>query len=364
MPGNSTPVSAAMLCYLVGGAVRDELLGLAVTERDWVVVGETPEAMLKRGFEQVGRDFPVFLHPDSKEEYALARTERKTSPGHTGFEVHADTSVTLEEDLKRRDLTVNAIARSASGELIDPFDGQRDLNSGVLRHVSDAFAEDPLRLFRLARFAAKLPGFVVHEQTRELARSMSAAGATLELPAERVWQECRKALGYGPVERFWTVLEEIDALSPWFVELAGLARPPEALAPDLRFAALGKQLSPAAASALAGRLKTPKDVAALIAAIAQHGDVLSDPAAPVDAIFEALESAGAFRPGARMAQLVEVLQALGAPHARQLGQAAEALAAMGAVDVDSALTGRAIGEAIRARRRQRLAELLEPRQPG
>lgn len=347
-----------MQCYLVGGAVRDQLLGLPVTERDWVVVGETAQAMLDRGYEQVGRDFPVFLHPDTKEEYALARTERKTAAGHTGFEVHADPSVTLEEDLIRRDLTINAIAQSVDGELIDPFGGQADLQAGVLRHVSDAFKEDPLRLFRLARFAAKLPVFELADDTRALARAMSAAGATTELPAERVWQECRKAMSYASVERFWQMLDEINALAPWFVELAGLERPPEILEPDLRVAALGAQLTESRAVALTSRLKAPKDLIALAGSVASHADVLSHPSADVQATFEALEHVGAFRPGDRVVQLAEVLVALGNAGASKLPGIALALAAVGAADVDPTLSGPAIGAAIRDLRLKRLGELL------
>ena len=179
-----------MKVYLVGGAVRDELLGRPVTERDWVVVGSSPEDMLRRGFRQVGRDFPVFLHPQSGEQYALARTERKTGLGHQRFAWRA-TDVTLEDDLARRDLTINAIAMDADGFLIDPWNGQADLEDRVLRHVSPAFAEDPLRVFRVARFAAQLPGFAIHPETLELMRRMIPELAALS--GERVWAELGKA---------------------------------------------------------------------------------------------------------------------------------------------------------------------------
>lgn len=181
-------VRAAMEIYLVGGAVRDRLLGLPVTERDWVVVGATPQAMRELGFRPVGKDFPVFLHPKTGEEYALARTERKSAPGHTGFVFHAAPEVTLEEDLRRRDLTINAIAESARGELIDPYGGRRDLERRVLRHVSDAFVEDPLRVLRVARFAARFAalGFRVAPETLGLMRAIAASGELEHLSAERI----------------------------------------------------------------------------------------------------------------------------------------------------------------------------------
>src|SRR2546425_7908644 len=164
-----------MKIYLVGGAVRDQLLNLAVKERDWVVVGATVEDMLKLGFRQVGKDFPVFLHPETHEEYALARTERKTGRGHQGFSFHTAPGVTLEEDLARRDLTINAMARADDGTLIDPFGGAKDLRAGVLRHVSPAFAEDPLRVLRVARFAARF-GFAVAPETEAIMRAIAAGG--------------------------------------------------------------------------------------------------------------------------------------------------------------------------------------------
>ena len=167
-----------MKTYLVGGAVRDKLLGIKPSEHDWVVVGASPEEMLRLGYRQVGKDFPVFLHPETKDEYALARTERKTAPGYTGFIVHATPDVSLEEDLKRRDLTINAIAEDENGKLIDPFHGQEDLQNGLLRHISPAFAEDPVRILRVARFAARFAslGFTVVPETMELMRSMVASG--------------------------------------------------------------------------------------------------------------------------------------------------------------------------------------------
>ena len=185
-----------MKTYLVGGAVRDRLLGLPPGDRDFVVVGQTPEAMLARGFRPVGRDFPVFLHPRTQEEHALARTERKSGRGHRGFVVDSDPAVTLEQDLERRDFTINAIAEAEDGTLVDPFGGARDLAARVLRHVGPAFAEDPLRVLRAARFLARFAplGFRVAPDTMQLMRAMVDAGELADLTAERVWQELERAL--------------------------------------------------------------------------------------------------------------------------------------------------------------------------
>jgi tRNA nucleotidyltransferase (CCA-adding enzyme) len=201
-----------MKIYSVGGAVRDELLGLPVQDRDWVVVGTTPEAMLARGFRPVGKDFPVFIHPQSGEEYALARTERKTAPGYTGFAFHAAAEVTLEEDLLRRDLTINAIAKDAAGRLIDPYGGRRDLEAKVLRHVSPAFAEDPLRILRVARFAARFEDFSVAAETLELMRAMVDGGEIDHLVAERTWQELARGLMEARPSRMFERLRECGAL--------------------------------------------------------------------------------------------------------------------------------------------------------
>ena len=201
-----------MQVYEVGGAVRDALLGLPVHDRDWVVVGATPQALVDAGYLPVGKDFPVFLHPQTREEYALARTERKTAPGYRGFTVHADPCVSLEEDLARRDLTINAIARHADGTLVDPFGGQRDLQARVLRHVTDAFREDPVRILRLARFAARFPDFTVAPETMALMRGMVQAGEVDALVAERVWQELARGLMARQPSRMFEVLRECGAL--------------------------------------------------------------------------------------------------------------------------------------------------------
>src|SRR5512144_2982769 len=198
--------------YRVGGSVRDELLGRPDSDRDWVVVGATPETMLASAYKPVGRDFPVFLHPDTGEEYALARTERKHGRGYRGFEFFASPDVTLEEDLARRDLTINAMARAEDGTLIDPFGGEADLRAGVLRHVSPAFAEDPLRVLRVARFAARF-GFAVAPETRRLMRAIVASGELAELAPERVWQELARGLMEPHPSRMLAVLRDCGALA-------------------------------------------------------------------------------------------------------------------------------------------------------
>ncbi len=202
-----------MKTYLVGGAVRDRLLGRPSGDRDWVVVGSTPQAMSALGYMPVGKDFPVFLHPQTKEEYALARTERKSGHGYHGFQVHASPEVTLEEDLARRDLTINAMAEDETGHVIDPYGGQRDLRDRVLRHVSPAFAEDPVRILRLARFAARFHDFGVAEDTVVLMRKMVEAGEVDHLVAERVWQELARGLMEDKPSRMFEVLRDCGALA-------------------------------------------------------------------------------------------------------------------------------------------------------
>ncbi len=263
--------------YLVGGAVRDELLDLPVKERDWVVVGATAAEMTARGFRQVGADFPVFLHPESHEEYALARTERKTAPGYHGFTVHADPAVTLEEDLLRRDLTINAMARDERGRLIDPYGGTADLEARLLRHVSPAFREDPVRILRIARFAARLAplGFAVAPETLALMKAMVADGEVDALVAERVWSELARALSEAQPTRFFETLRACGALERLLPEIDHLFGIPQradhhpeidcgvhtlmvleqavklSAAPEVRFAALTHDL---------GKADTPDEV--------------------------------------------------------------------------------------------------------
>ncbi|AEX50566.1 multifunctional CCA addition/repair protein [Rahnella aquatilis] len=213
-----------MEIYLVGGAVRDSLLNLPVSEHDWVVVGATPEYMLENGYQQVGKDFPVFLHPVTHDEYALARTERKSGSGYNGFTCYAAPDVTLEQDLMRRDLTINAIAKNQDGELFDPYHGQRDIEQRLLRHVSDAFGEDPLRVLRVARFAARFAhlGFTVAPETQTLMQQMAESGELEALTPERVWKETEKALQTQDPQVFFQVLRDCDALKVLFPEIDAL----------------------------------------------------------------------------------------------------------------------------------------------
>lgn len=218
-----------MKTYLVGGAVRDELLGREVHDLDYVVTGSTIEQMITAGYKQVGADFPVFLHPQSKDEYALARTERKSGKGYKGFSVNFNPSVTLEEDLQRRDLTINAIAKADNGDFVDPFNGKADIENRQLRHVSEAFVEDPLRVLRVARFAAQLHslGFVVHDDTLELMRELATSGELSNLTAERVFKETEKALLSENPQIYFEVLQACDALAVLFPELQALTGVPQ-----------------------------------------------------------------------------------------------------------------------------------------
>ena len=213
-----TDPAADLQVYLVGGAVRDELLGLEVGERDWVVVGSTPQRMAELGYQEVGKDFPVFLHPQTKEEYALARTERKSGRGYKGFVFDTAETITLEEDLRRRDITINAIAKGRDGQLIDPYEGRRDLTKKLIRHVSPAFIEDPLRALRVARFAAQLD-FTVAAETRTLLQDISAAGELDALTPERVWMETEKALCCARPARYFETLRDCGALARLFPEV-------------------------------------------------------------------------------------------------------------------------------------------------
>ncbi len=219
-----------MNIYMVGGAVRDELLGLPVKDKDYVVVGTTPDAMLEAGYRPVGKDFPVFLHPKTHDEYALARTERKTAKGYKGFAVHAAPDVTLDQDLSRRDFTINAIAKDSSGALIDPFNGQADIKTKILRHVSDAFAEDPVRILRAARLSARLTDFTIAPETLTLMRQMVAEGEVDALVPERVWQELSRGLMEQKPSRMFDVLRVCGALQkilPELDKLWGVPQPPQ-----------------------------------------------------------------------------------------------------------------------------------------
>ena len=353
-----------MKVYVVGGAVRDELLGLPVKDRDYVVVGATPEDMIGLGYRPVGKDFPVFLHPETHEEYALARTERKTAPGYHGFQFHAAPDVTLEQDLERRDLTINAIARDEDGRLIDPFDGAEDLSTGILRHVSPAFAEDPVRILRLSRFAARF-GFDIAPETAALMRSMVENGEADALVPERVWQELARGLMETRASRVFEVLQECGALARVAPQLAvlfddqehaqaalnALDAAAEADEPlEVRFAALARTLDPYAVEMLAERLKLPAAVRDLAVLAARHTNSIADAAALApEAILELLDATDAWRRPDRFSQLLRASLAAEAHRAAAIERLEHARAAAAALDAGAIAQSSSGAEAIRKR---------------
>lgn len=366
-----------MKIYAVGGAVRDEMLGLPVKDRDYVVVGATPEAMIRLGYRPVGRDFPVFLHPQTHEEHALARTERKVARGYHGFEFYAAPEVTLEQDLARRDLTINAIAKDANGDIIDPFGGAADLKAGVLRHVSPAFAEDPVRILRVARFCARF-GFAIAPETQELMRHMVEAGEADALVAERVWQEVARGLMEKVPSRMFAVLRECGALGRIMPQLdalladagagsAALRALDSAAGADatleVRFAALMRALDPLAVQAFADRLRVPAACRDLALLAARHAHAIAD-AAEIDAesMHAILEAADAFRRPERFAELVMAALAGEAdvePVQARLMCALDAAAAVDAGAIAKASAGSAaIGERVSAARLEAVREAL------
>lgn len=402
------PVNRRVNVYLVGGAVRDKLLGLPIKDRDYVVVGATPAQMEARGFKMVGADFPVFLHPETKCEYALARTERKTAPGYKGFSVHAAPDVTLEQDLARRDLTINAMAESEAGELIDPYGGAADLRAGLLRHVSPAFVEDPVRVLRVARFAARF-GFRVADETLALMRALVAAGEMRHLVAERVWAELSRALGEREPAVFFEVLRACGAHAELFPEieaLFGVPQPPQhhpeidtgvhtlmaltqaaRLTPDVRvrFATLvhdlGKATTPREAwprhigheqrgvapiKTLCQRLRVPTEFRELAEGVSRfhlhcHRALELRP----DTVLKTLEALNAFRKPERLEAFVLACEAdargrMGLeqrpyPQADYFRRAFTAARAIGVEAAAAGAQGAAIGEQIRARRSEAIA---------
>ncbi|QJR81720.1 CCA tRNA nucleotidyltransferase [Alteromonas pelagimontana] len=364
-----------MKIYLVGGAVRDELLHRKVTERDWVVVGATAEQLLSKGYTQVGKDFPVFLHPETREEYALARTERKTGSGYTGFVCVANSDVTLEEDLLRRDLTINAMAKDSRGKIIDPYHGLADLEKKRLRHVSAAFSEDPLRVFRVARFAARYAylGFKVADDTLALMKSMAASGELQSLSAERVWLETRRSLMEKSPAIYFHVLQQCGALSHWFPELAEFGDDkyqPLILAANSkasneeRFAALALGLSQSEATALCQRLKAPNSYRELALLSASFSSLLTHTKSP-DALLEILDKADAWRKPERFQALLKVasFQAITATadeeNITKKRKAFErALSRAANIDVQEIIASGKHGKAIRDALRSQRLELL------
>lgn len=409
------PVVADLEIYQVGGSVRDQLLGLAGSDRDFVVVGSAPEDLLKRGFRPVGRDFPVFLHPRTKEEYALARTERKQGRGYHGFVFHTGPEVSLEADLARRDLTINAMALAPDGRLIDPYNGRLDLELGILRHVSDAFREDPVRVLRLARFATRFSRFTIAERTLTLCRRMAADGEIAHLVPERVWQEMSRALMHPQPSRFISVLRATGALEVLLPEVEALFGVPQPRAhhPEIdsgrhtlmvldraaqldgalpaRFAALvhdlGKALTPAEEwpahhgherrglpliRALCERLRVPNDCRELALLVGEfhlqmHRALELKPAT----LMRLLERLDVVRRPERLEPFLLTCSAdysgrLGLeerpyPQAEFIRQVARAAAGVDARDlVAGGLQGEALGEALRQQRIARIAALERP----
>jgi tRNA nucleotidyltransferase (CCA-adding enzyme) len=404
-----------MQVYLVGGAVRDELLGIPVRERDWVVVGARPEDLQKLGYRPVGREFPVFLHPKTKEEYALARLESKVAPGYRGFTTRFSEDVTLEEDLRRRDLTINAIARRENGELIDPYGGEKDLKAGFLRHVSEAFVEDPVRVLRVARFAARFGdrGFAVAPETMSLMRNMVASGELSALVPERVWQESERALGESRPELFFETLRECGALEVIFPEVAalyGVPQPPRwhpevdtgihvmlalkasvrlGASTPVRFAVLMHDLGKAATppeqwpshhgheeagvvriEALAARLRVPKEYAELAVLTARHHGLVHRALELRPAtLLELLEKTDAVRRPERFRALLTACEADARgrtgledcpyPQSELLRRAQQEIAAVSIAEEErQGLEGRAIKERLSAKRLQVLTSLV------
>ncbi|TRW99044.1 multifunctional CCA addition/repair protein [Candidatus Methylobacter oryzae] len=404
-----------MEIYLVGGAVRDQLLGLPVKEKDWVVIGETPESMVKQGFRPVGKDFPVFLHPQSREEYALARTERKTAPGYKGFTVHAAPDVSLDQDLIRRDLTINAMAMTPEGRLIDPYGGRPDLEKRIFRHISPAFAEDPVRILRVARFAARYRhlGFTLAEETRVLMQAMVTAGEVDHLVPERVWAELFKALNEKSPSAFFDTLKACTALDKIFPEISclfGVPQPekhhPEidtgihvmlcldqaallSPSPEVRFAALvhdlGKGVSPkenwphhydhetkglAILEKMCARLRVPNAFKTLALQVMQyHTHCHRAFELRASTLTDMLSALGAFKPANKLTEFLLACEADAKgrtgfenapyPQAGLLSGAAKAAAAVDtSAIVNGELKGQQIGEAIRRLRIKAVSEFI------
>ena len=370
-----------MKTYVVGGAVRDRLLGLPGSDRDHVVVGATTDEMLAAGFRPVGRDFPVFLHPVTHEEYALARTERKVAPGYAGFVFHADPSVTLEADLERRDLTINAMAEDEAG-LVDPYGGQRDLALRLFRHVGPAFVEDPVRVLRVARFAARFTDFGIAPETLALMRRMTDAGEIDALVPERVWQEVSRGLMEQSPSRMIAVLDDTGAFARLFPEIASafdakpdlrdrtlvaLDRAAHGDAPiEVRFAVLMQCVDAHGIDALCARFAVPKAVRELAQLAARERETLlvaREPqvsASSLQAIAASMERSDAFRRGARFMQGIEAIAWTiddEARRARLITRFERAIAAAGRVDAgriarDAGQVPGVIAERLRAARNQ------------
>ncbi len=371
--------NASMKTYLVGGAVRDTLLGYPYQEKDWVVVGSSPEAMARQGYTPVGKDFPVFIHPNTGEEYALARTERKVAPGYKGFTFHTDPSVSLEQDLKRRDLTINAMAMDDDGNLIDPYHGQKDLTEKRLRHVSPAFSEDPVRILRVARFAARYHqlGFTIATETLTLMQTMVAAGETQHIVAERMWQECFKALSERNPEIFFDVLQKCAALNDILPAitvkhiqtsrqylLAATATHP---LPLIRYAAWCYPMSAADIDKTCEHLATPKAYHKLARMAQQQYPFISTPDTwTADAFATLFLQTDAMRKNERFEKLLLVCEAIYAVENQgdflQKEILKEALSIFDSIEpqtlIQQGYQGKALGEAIQTARAEKLHQWL------
>ena len=360
-----------MHIYLVGGAVRDQLLGLPVHEKDWVVIGSTAEEMLSLGYQAVGKNFPVFLHPKTHEEYALARTEKKTGKGYKGFTFYASPNVSLIDDLKRRDLTINAMARTKDGILIDPYNGKRDLKEKIFHHISEAFPEDPVRLLRVARLSTKFPDFTLHPDTLQLMREMSQRGEVNNLVPERVWKELSRALNNPYPIRFFEVLAECNALPVLFPEIkidglgiAALKHPVnERPASRLRFASLCHDLSHSALSTLCHRYRIPVSYVELCRLVVHYNSFYRN-IVNLDAelLLEFISKTDAFRRAERFNNFLSVCHICYEHHEEQFQKMKELLIALKNVKTDALqqkkLSGIQFSEALKKLRLKTIKSLL------
>lgn len=357
-----------MKIYLVGGAVRDKLLGYPFSERDWVVVGATPEQLLNQGFQPVGKDFPVFLHPDTKEEYALARTERKSGKGYTGFSCYSSPDVTLEEDLIRRDLTINAMAEDPQGNIIDPYNGRDDLENKLLRHVSPAFTEDPLRVIRIARFCARYAhlGFTVANDTLQLMNTITRGGELQTIAAERIWRELERAIMEQSPQQFFNTLSACHALKELMPELAPFAATSStalcaaATASEsavVRFAVLFARLDKAAAEKLCTRIKAPNEFSAMAILVSQYAEVCSRALPNAESILTLLEQLDCLRRPQRLLDFTACCKHLfpNSPATEQLIQACERCKQVDVTEIIAAgFSGPEIATQLRIKRLQQL----------
>ena len=358
-----------MKTYLVGGAVRDQLLGLQVTEKDWVVTGSSPEEMKKLGYRQVGSDFPVFLHPGSREEYALARTERKTAEGHQGFETETGSSVTLEDDLYRRDLTINAIAQDNNGRIIDPYHGQEDLAAGILRHVSPAFSEDPLRILRVARFSARFPGFSIHGDTHNLMSNMVERGDLAHLAPERIFIETGKALATDSPHIYFNVLRDFRADAELWPEFTSMhiGRLENWQSDNDAFHAfviLIANLSPLQINKLSQRLRVPGNYREMASLVSKFHATWTNVASlsSLD-ILQSLYDMDAIRRHERFSTLCLLLTQFAQSRGEQVVSPdpwpgyLDAARQVSAGEISTEISGPALGEAIKLKQLQRIEDL-------